>query len=223
MAARRRVAVVLSGSGVKDGSEIHEAVSAIIALDRAGYEVVFTAPDVDQAATVDHLSGQPAEGERRNVLRESARIARGEIRPLSRLRPEDYDAVVFPGGFGAATNRCSFAEEGASCGVLPEIEKLVRRASDDGKPIAAMCIAPVILARCLGNGVRLTIGTDRGTASALEKMGAVHVDCPVDSSVVDETRRVVTTPAYMLANGPAQVMAGAESLVRELGRLLESA
>ena len=212
-----RVAFVLSGSGVKDGTEIHEAVAALIALDRAGFQVFFTAPDVAQVATVDHLSGQPS-GDGRNVLRESARIARGEIRPLSRVAPEDYDAVVFPGGFGAATNLCSFAVDGPECKVNPEVIRLISDAVSRGKPIAAMCIAPVILARTVP-GARLTIGNDPGTAAAIGKMGAVHVDCPVGDAVVDSERRIITTPAYMLAEGPAEVFAGAEAMVRELTRL----
>ena len=216
----KKVAVVLSGSGVKDGSEIHEAVSALIALDRAGYEIVFTAPDVDQASSVDHLTGEDLPHSR-NVLAESARIARGDIRPLGAIRDEDYDAVLFPGGFGAARNLCTFALDGPDCAVNPEVERLIAAATAAGKPVAAMCIAPVILARCIGGGVRLTIGSDAGTAQAIEAMGAVHVDCRVDASVVDEDRRIVTTPAYMLAQGPAEIFDGALSMVRELDRLLE--
>lgn len=214
----KRVAFVLSGCGVKDGTEIHEAVSALIALDRAGCEVVFTAPDVQQTATVDHTTENP-EKEARNVLREGARIARGDIVPLSGMKDEDYDAVLFPGGFGAALNLCSFASEGPECSVNPDVQNLVERAINSGKPIAAMCIAPVILARTVP-GARLTIGNDPDTAAAIDKMGAVHVDCPVDDAVVDSERKIVTTPAYMLAQGPAEVYAGAERLVRELEKLL---
>lgn len=212
-----RVAFVLSGSGVRDGTEIHEAVAALIALDRAGFSVFFTAPDVAQAATVDHLSGDPSD-EGRNVLRESARIARGDIRPLSQVTPEDYDAVVFPGGFGAATNLCSFGIDGPRCKVNPEVVKLISDAVSRGKPIAAMCIAPVILARTIP-GARLTIGRDPVTADAIREMGAVHVACGVGDAVVDHERRIVTTPAYMLAEGPAEVFAGAEAMVRELSLL----
>ncbi len=213
----RRVAFVLSGCGVKDGSEIHEAVSALIALDRAGYEVIFTAPDVQQAATVDHSTEKP-ESRPRNALKEGARIARGNIRPLSKLRRDDYDAVMFPGGFGAALTLCSFAADGPGCRVNPEVEKLIGDALRDGKPIAAMCIAPVIIARTVP-GARVTIGSDPKTAGAIEAMGAVHVECSVDDAVVDPERKIVTTPAYMLARGPAEVYAGAVRMVEELGRL----
>ena len=213
----KKIAFVLSGCGVKDGSEIHEAVAALIALDRAGYEVIFTAPDVQQAATVDH-STQNAEEQARNALTEAARIARGNIRPLSDLSPEDYDAVMFPGGFGAALTLCSFASDGPDCSVNPEVENLISEALQAGKPIAAMCIAPVILARTIP-GAKLTIGNHPETADAINAMGAVHVNCPVEDSVVDAERKLVTTPAYMLASGPAEVFEGALSMVEKLGEL----
>ena len=213
----KKVAFVLSGCGVKDGSEIHEAVAALIALDRAGYEVIFTAPDVEQTATVDH-STENAELVSRNALREGARIARGNIRPLSALSPEDYDAVMFPGGFGAALTLCSFASDGPECSVNPEVERLINEALLSRKPIAAMCIAPVILARTIP-GARLTIGNHPETAAAINAMGAVHVNCKVDDSVVDTQRKLVTTPAYMLASGPAEVFEGAMSMVEMLGEL----
>lgn len=213
----KRVAFVLSGCGVKDGSEIHEAVSALIALDMAGYEVIFTAPDVLQAATIDHGSGEPLK-EARNALKEAARIARGNIRPLSDLQPDDYDAVMFPGGFGAAITLCSFASDGPECSVNPEVENLINEARQSGKPIAAMCIAPVILARTIPCA-RLTIGTHPETADAINSMGAIHVNCPVNESVVDKEKKLVTTPAYMLANGPAEVFEGVVNMVEKLGEL----
>jgi len=213
----RKVAFVLSGCGVKDGTEIHEAGAALIAFDRAGYEIVFTAPDVLQTMTGNHSSEKP-ETIARNALSESARIARGDIRPLSDLNPEDYDVVFFPGGFGAALNLCSFASDGAACSVNPEVENLIADARKAGKPIAAMCIAPVILARTIP-GARLTIGSHPETADAINTMGAVHVNCPVNESVVDRERKLVTTPAYMLASGPAEVFEGALSMVEKLGEL----
>lgn len=216
----RKVAFVLSGCGVKDGTEIHEAVSALIALDSAGFEIVFTAPDVQQAATVDHTSERPEEISR-NALRESARIARGDIIPLSELASGDYDAVVFPGGFGAALTLCSFARDGAECTVNQDVRNLIDDALAGGKPIGAMCIAPVILARTIP-GVKLTIGNHPDTASAVSAMGARHIECAVDDTVVDEERKVVTTPAYMLAVGPAEVFAGARRMVEELEKMLRS-
>jgi len=215
---RRKVAFVLSGCGVKDGTEIHEAVSAMIALDAAGFDLVFTAPDVQQTVTVDHASQKP-EDISRNALIEAARIARGSIRPLSELASDDYDAVVFPGGFGAALTLCSFASDGPDCTVDPDVEDLIASARENGKPICAMCIAPVILARTIP-GVVLTIGNDPETASAVSAMGANHVDCKATDAVVDRKMKVITTPAYMLASGPAQVYEGALRMVEELLDLL---
>lgn len=217
-----RVAVCLSGCGVFDGSEIHEAVLTLLALDQAGAQIVCCAPNVDQAAVTNHLHKSPAAGERRNVLVESARIARGNIRDLAGLRADDVDALIFPGGFGAATNLSTFAQDGAGCRVNPEVERLVKEMLAARKPIGAICIAPAMLARIVGPlapGARLTIGTDRETATAIERMGATHVSCAVAGIVVDEKHRIVTTPAYMLGKGPAAVFEGIRKLVVEVLRL----
>jgi enhancing lycopene biosynthesis protein 2 len=214
-----RVAFVLSGCGNLDGTEIHEAVCALIALDRAGFEVVYTAPDIPQSVTKDYMTGDE-DVQTRNVLREGARIARGNAVPISSLGDDDYDAVMLPGGFGAALNLSSFGTEGEACSVEPQVGDLLRRAHEAGKPIAAMCIAPVIPAR-LFPGVHVTIGRDPGVAAKIEAMGSHHVECDVDDAVVDSEMRVVTTPAYMLASGPAEVYAGAVRMVEELEGLLD--
>ncbi len=214
----RNVVFVLGGCGVRDGSEIHESVAALIALDRAGFDVTFAAPDREQAVTVDHLTGEEAGGAR-SVLAESARIARGEITPLSEVHAGDFDAVVLPGGFGAALNLSTFATDGPACEVDPDVERLIGEAVEGGVPVAAMCIAPVILAKTVP-GARVTIGSDPDTAGAIEAMGASHVECDVDDAVVDRRNRLVTTPAYMLAKGPAEVYAGAVRMVEELTDLL---
>lgn len=195
------VAVVLSGCGVMDGSEIHEAVSVLIHLSRAGAAYRCFAPDKAQMHVVDHVAGKPAEGESRNVLRESARIARGEIGPLSELRASDFDAVVFPGGFGAAKNLCDFATRGADCSVDADVARVVREFHDAGKPVGMCCIAPVIAARVL-EGCTVTIGNDEGTAGAIAKMGSKHEERPVTEACVDEGFNVVTAPAYMYGEAP---------------------
>lgn len=212
-----RVGVVLSGCGVYDGAEIHESVLTLLALDRAGAEAVCLAPDVAQRHVVNHLTGQPAEGESRNVLVEAARIARGRVRDLAGFEPSGLDALVLPGGFGAAKNLCDFAFRGADCDVHPEVARVVRAVHAAGKPVGAICIAPVILARLLGEErPRLTIGSDPGTAAAIEKMGGSHVACGGGAAVVDAARRLVTTPAYMLDSPISEVSAGIEKLVAEL-------
>jgi Uncharacterized protein involved in an early stage of isoprenoid biosynthesis len=208
------LAVVLSGCGVYDGSEIHEAVLTLLAIDRAGAEYQCFAPDVAQYHVVNHLTGEPA-AESRNVLVESARIARGAIKPLSAFQAQRHDALIFPGGFGAAKNLSSFAVDGPECRVEPEVERAVKAMRAAAKPIGALCIAPAILARVLGE-VDLTIGSDAGTASALEQMGARHHERGHGQVVVDKARKVVTSPCYMLDATIAQIADGADATVRAL-------
>ncbi len=211
-----RVGVCLSGCGFLDGAEIHEAVLTLLALDQAGAKIVCCAPDVEQAGVMDHLAKAPAGGTSRNVLVESARIARGDIQDLANVHARDIDAIIFPGGFGAAKNLCNFADAGPDCTVNPEVERLAGEMLEAGKPIGAICIAPALLARIVGKRdlhPTVTIGTDAQTAAAIEKMGVRHEDCPCTSLVVDETHRIATTPAYMLGKGPAEVFEGIGKLV----------
>ncbi len=217
-----RVAVCLSGCGFLDGSEIHEAVFTLLALDRAGAEIVCCAPDKTQADVVDHRTKQDMPKTRRNVLTESARIARGEIKPVSQVRAGEIDALILPGGFGAAKNLCTFAKNGPDCTVDPEVESLVGALLEQSKPIGAICIAPALVARIVGKkGIKakVTIGTDPGTAAAINRMGAIHCQCPTTEMVCDPEHKIVTTPAYMTGKGPADVFAGIEKLVAEVLRL----
>jgi len=216
-----RVGVVLSGCGVYDGAEIHESVLTLLALDRAGAEAVCLAPDVAQRHVVNHLTGQPAPGETRNVLVEAARIARGKVTDLAAFDPSTLDALVLPGGFGAAKNLCDFAFSGAGCAVHPEVARVVCAVHAAGRPVGAICIAPVILAKLLGEEKpRLTIGSDPGTAAAIATMGGEHVACAGGGAVVDADRHLVTTPAYMLDSPISDVWAGIERLVAELLRMV---
>ncbi|MCE5228138.1 isoprenoid biosynthesis glyoxalase ElbB [bacterium] len=220
-----KAAVVLSGCGYLDGAEITEAVSALIALDRAGVETLVCAPEMDQLDVVDHLRGEPIPGKVRNVLSESARIARGKIQDIKSVTAVDFDTLVFPGGFGAAKNLSSFAEDGANCVVHPEVERLILEAFGARKPIVAICIAPALLARVIGGRGAvplLTIGNDEQTALALDKMGARHQNCSVLDCVVDEANRLVTTPAYMLAKGPGEVFEGIDRAIQAMVRLATS-
>jgi len=213
----KKVAVILSGCGVYDGSEIHEAVLTLLAIDKAGAEAVCAAPDIPQQEVVNHLTGQPVPGETRNVLVESARIARGKIIPLNQLKVEDIDAVVLPGGLGAAKNLSDFAEKGPDCEVLPELADFLRRAHQAGKPIGFICIAPALAAKLFGQeGVEVTIGTDPATAKVIEQMGARHLTCNVRNAIVDRDRKIVTTPAYMLANRISEAEAGITKLVQSV-------
>jgi enhancing lycopene biosynthesis protein 2 len=211
-----KTAIVLSGCGVKDGTEIHEAVLTMLHLDRHGLQFVCAAPDADQAQVVNHVADRVCAGEGRNMLAESARIARGDIIPLDRLKAVDIDALIFPGGFGAARNLCTFADEGPHCSVRPDVEQLIMDMVQAGKPLGALCIAPVLLARVMGGRampVELTIGNDQGVAGAIAAMGARHAECPVDRAVTDTKYRVVTSPAYMLASGIHDVYKSTGALV----------
>nr|MEE4266456.1 isoprenoid biosynthesis glyoxalase ElbB [Candidatus Krumholzibacteria bacterium] len=214
----KKVAVILSGCGVYDGSEIHEACAALLALDRLDAQAVICAPRGPQMHTINHLAGEPESGGARDILEESARLARGEIKALDEVDPLEVDAVLLPGGFGAAKNLCNFATEGARCTVHPQVEAFLKEAHQINRPIGAMCIAPVILARIFGKELapRLTIGTDRDTALAIGDMGAQHVDCPATETVVDQDNKLVTTPAYMSAGRIGEVFDGALGFVEKL-------
>lgn len=218
-----KIGVILSGCGVYDGSEIHEAVITLLALDRAGAEVVIMAPDMEQAV-VNHLTGEPVEGAVRNVLEESARIARGKISDIAKIQAGDLDALFIPGGFGAAKNLCDFAFKGPDCSVHPEVARLIRDIVAAHKPLAAVCIAPALVAKVLGEdkpGHELTIGTDEGTAGALASMGATHITCPVNEFVIDKKNKIITSPAYMLAGNISEAAEGIEKSVQALMELLD--
>lgn len=208
----KKVGVVLSGCGVYDGSEIHEAVITLLAIARGGAQAICFAPDKRQMDVVNHHTGEPTD-EQRNVLAEVARIARGEILPLSSASAQNLDALIVPGGFGAAKNLSSFAVDGAQCRVESDLKALALAMHQAGKPLGFICIAPAMLPRIFDFPLRITIGTDIDTAEIVEEMGAEHVSCPVDDIVVDEEHKVVTTPAYMLAENIAQAATGIEKLV----------
>lgn len=210
-----KVGVILSGCGVFDGSEIQEASAALIALAQRGIEYRCMAPDTDYKV-VDHLRGEET-GETRNVLTESARIARGEIDNLKDVQGADYDAFILPGGFGAAKNLCTFATDGAACSVNPEVDRVLKEAQAAGKPIGFICIAPALGAKVFGSqGAKVTIGHDAGTATAVSATGATHVEADAEEIVVDDTLNIISTPAYMEAKDPAQVFEGISKLVENI-------
>lgn len=217
-----KIGVILSGCGVYDGSEIHEAVITLLALDRAGAEVIMMAPNIEQQV-VNHLTGDTVAGAQRNVLEESARIARGKITDIAKITVDDFDALFLPGGFGVAKNLCDFAFKGPDCSVNPDVERLLKATVAAGKPLAAVCIAPALLAKVLGSelpGVKVTIGTDEGTATAINTMGAAHTSCPVSKFIIDEKNRIITSPAYMLAGRISEAAVGIEKTVAALMKML---
>ncbi|WP_044873163.1 isoprenoid biosynthesis glyoxalase ElbB [Pseudomonas sp. LFM046] len=215
----KKVAVILSGCGVYDGAEIHESVITLLRLDQRGARVQCFAPNIAQHHVINHTNGEVMP-ESRNVLVESARIARGEIKDVRELVAADFDALIVPGGFGAAKNLSDFATSGANCIVQPDVLAAARGFAETGKPVGLICIAPHLAAKIYGEGVSCTIGNDAGTAAALAEMGAQHVDCVVSEIVVDEKRKLVTTPAYMLAQSIADAASGINKLV---DRVLELA
>ena len=211
----KRVAVVLAGCGYLDGAEIYESVSTLLALDLADAHVQCFAPDKEQMHVVHHATQTPVEGETRNVLTEASRLARGEIKPLSEAKMEEFDALIFPGGFGAAKNLCDFAVKGPDCTIEPDVDALIKAAHSAKKPICAICIAPALVAKSLGadHHPTVTIGSDAGTAEALEKLGAKHARAEVTEIVVDERNKIVTTPAYMCAQRISEVWTGVKKAV----------
>ncbi|NKF52061.1 isoprenoid biosynthesis glyoxalase ElbB [Shewanella sp. WXL01] len=212
----KKVAVLLSGSGVFDGAEIHESVLTLLAVVKAGASYQCFAPDIAQLHVVNHLTGEVDEGASRNVLVEAARIARGEIKDVTNLELEEFDALIVPGGFGAAKNLCNFALNGKDCTIAPQVEQFIREFALASKPVGMMCIAPVMVPLIYGENVQATIGTDIDTAAAVNQMGATHVDANVDEIVVDEANKLVTTPAYMLATNIAEANEGIEKLVKQV-------
>jgi len=214
----KRVGVVLAGCGFLDGAEIHEATLTLLAIDQRGAEIIAMAPNVDQMHVVDHVESAPSEGATRNVLRESARIARSEISDIAEITADSLDALIFPGGFGAAKNLCTFAIDGPEASINADVDRLIKEMRTANKPLGFICIAPALAAKSLGSdyGITLTIGNDAGTAAGLEALGATHQDCPVDDIVVDAANKVVSTPAYMLGPSIAHVHRGIDKLVEKV-------
>jgi enhancing lycopene biosynthesis protein 2 len=215
----KKIGVLLSGCGVFDGSEIHEAVLTLLALDRGGAEAVCMAPDIDQYHVVNHLTQEETQ-EKRNVLVESARIARGQIQDLAETKASDLDGLIVPGGFGAVKNLSDFAVKGKEATVHPGVARLLREMVDKGKPVGAICIAPATVARALSDRKpEVTIGSDEGTALAIEGMGGRHRVCTVDTIHFDEGNRIVSTPAYMLGSSIKEVAEGIGKLVAKIVEL----
>jgi len=208
----KKIAVILSGCGVYDGAEIHESVITLLRLDQRGAQVQCFAPDIAQLHVINHLTGEEMP-ESRNVLVESARIARGAVKDIGQANAADFDALIVPGGFGAAKNLSNFAVEGAGCSINPQVLALAEAFAEAGKPVGLICISPALAAKIYGPGVTCTIGNDADTAAALDKMGATHLECSVEDIVEDQARKLVSTPAYMLGKNISEVASGINKLV----------
>ncbi|MGE5383139.1 MAG: isoprenoid biosynthesis glyoxalase ElbB [Omnitrophica WOR_2 bacterium] len=215
----KKFAVILSGNGVRDGAEIHEAVLTLLAIKKHGADYEIFAPDVMQHHVVNHITGKEMP-EKRNVLTEAARIARGKIKPLSEFNARMFDALIFPGGFGAAKNLCTYAFDGAECNVLPDVEKAVKDMVSLQKPIGAMCISPVIISKILGN-VEVTVGDDQETIHDIIQMGSKHKITTHGEVVKDDRRLIYTTPCYMLNADILQIELGTNKLIEAIIKDIE--
>lgn len=215
----KKFAVVLAGCGVYDGAEIQEAVLTLLAIDQAGAEYQCFAPDVSQYHVINHLTGE-AQDETRNVLVEAARIARGAIKPVTEFNPADFDALVFPGGFGVAKNLCTFAIDGPDCQINDDAAEAVKKAYKAKQPIGALCIAPAFIAKVLGKAT-LTIGTDKGTAQAIESLGAKHQTTEGSEIVIDNENKIITSPCYMHNTTIGVVANGAKNVIEALLKMMD--
>jgi enhancing lycopene biosynthesis protein 2 len=212
----KNIAILLSGCGVFDGSEIHESVLTMLALSKAGAGYQCFAPDMPQMHVVNHSTGKVDAGESRNVLVESARIARGKVEATGALDVSRFDGLIIPGGFGAAKNLCDFAVSGSECQVTPAVAEFISEFELAKKPVGFICISPVMIPLLYGQGAKGTIGTDHATAEAFTLMGGEHHNARVHEIVVDEARKIVSTPAYMLATNIAEANSGIEKLVAKV-------
>ncbi len=216
----KKIAVILSGCGVYDGTEIHESVITLLRLNHHAAEVKCFAPNIDQMHVINHLTGEEVPGETRNVLVEAARIARGDIADLAEASAAEFDAVIVPGGFGAAKNLSTFAVSGSEMTINEDFERFIREMHAADKPVGLLCIAPAMSARLFGEGVKCTIGKDEQTAAAIAVTGGDHQPREVDEICIDEARKLVTTPAYMLAENIGQAAAGINQLVDKVLELV---
>ena len=213
-------AVILSGNGVYDGAEIHEATMSLYAIMKQGGNYQCYAPNIEQHHVINHITGDEMP-ETRNVLTESARIARGNIKDLNEFKADAYDAILFPGGFGVAKNLSNFAFEGANSTVIPEVANSIQEMVKQGKPIGALCISPAIIAKVL-EGVTVTIGSDEGTAAAINQMGSTHQITDHGEVVVDQKYKVVTTPCYMLDATILDIAEGAENVIKTINEMIKN-
>ena len=217
----KKIAIILSGCGVYDGSEIHEAVLTLLAIEQNGASYRCFAPNINQHHVINHLTGEVSENESRNVLVESARIARGDVEDLKELQEKEFDALIVPGGFGAAKNLSNFALDGENYTVNEQVLSACQSFAKAEKPAGYMCIAPALLPLVYPQGVQGTIGTDEGVASLISAKGLMHNNCNVEDVVVDKAHKLVSTPAYMLATSLNEAASGINNLVKNVLALVE--
>ncbi|MEF8879884.1 MAG: isoprenoid biosynthesis glyoxalase ElbB [Candidatus Thermoplasmatota archaeon] len=215
----KKIAVILAGSGVKDGSELHESVATLLYLKKQGADYDCFAPDKKQHHVVDHTKNKPVENEERNMMTEAARIARGDIRDIKEYNPNDYDALIFPGGFGVAKNLFTYAIDGVNCRIDEDVKNAILQTHQKDKPIGAICISPLMIARAFkDNDVKpkVTVGNREELMSAVEQNGGIAEEKKVDEICYDKKNKIVSTPAYTIANDIAEAASGIEKLVTKI-------
>jgi enhancing lycopene biosynthesis protein 2 len=212
----KKIAIILSGCGVYDGSEIHESVLTLLAIEQQGARYRCFAPNINQHHVINHLTGEVKTDETRNVLVESARIARGDVEDITELYQDEFDALIFPGGFGAAKNLCTFALDAENYQINDEVLSAAQQFIKADKPLGFMCIAPAMIPLIYGEDAQGTIGKDRDIAASLISRGLAHIDCEVDGIIIDEQRKLVSTPAYMLAMSLVEAASGINKLVKKV-------
>ena len=218
----KEIGVVLSGCGAQDGSEIHEAVITLLSLDRAGAHAKIMAPDMDQLHVINHLSGKTMNSSR-NSLIESSRIARGKIVPINTVKGEDIDAIIFPGGTGMAKNIFNYALVGKDFTIISDVERITIESLKLGKPIGAICIAPVMIAKVLQNmGINGTVtgGYNQQIIEDIEDMGINTKQVGAEDIVVDEVNKIISTPAYVEGKSIGEVATGITKLVDKVLELV---
>ncbi|MFN8241885.1 MAG: isoprenoid biosynthesis glyoxalase ElbB [Bacteroidales bacterium] len=215
-----KFAVILSGCGVYDGAEIHEAVLTLLAIARNGCSYQIFAPNVMQHHVVNHATGEVM-SESRNVLVEAARIARGKIKALVEYSATDFDAIIFPGGFGVAKNLCSYAVDGTDMRVDRVVEKAIKETYAAGKPIGALCISPVLIARVLGK-IEVTIGNESSTAADIARLGGTHITTGKGEVIIDKKNKIVSSPCYMLDSGITDIADGADKTIKAIIDIIRS-
>lgn len=213
----KNFAVILSGCGQHDGSETHETILTLLALDRAGVKWQGFAPDID-AGVINHVTDTEVQDEKRSVLLESARLVRGNIKPLSSANAANFDAIILPGGMGAVKVLCDWYFNKPNFNLNPDVKKLLDEAVKLNKPLGFICIAPMIIPKIFSNA-KFTIGNDKDLAREIANYGCEHVDCLASDIVVDSQNNVVTTPANMVAASIDEVNQGITKLVNELVKM----
>lgn len=212
----KKIAVILAGCGHLDGSEIRESVITLLELDKRNAEVSIFAPNIDQHHVVNHLTGKEI-SEKRNVLIEAARIARGKVKDLKELNPDNFDALVMPGGYGAAKNLANIAFEGSNGSVNPLVEKHINSFISKSKPVGAICISPALIAKVMqGKKPLLTLGPKN---AMLSEMHANEQVCSANQIAFDEKYKIVSTPAYMIDAKLSEISEGISKLITKIMEL----